>query len=482
MAAISNVALTNTFDTWRTRSNQVFARMNQFAVNESAHYANTLIANVQFTSKGGASFQKSANVAKNLIVTGNTTLGANPTSRNRFNGATNINNSLAVTGNVSITNTTSVTTISGRVSVSKGFTAVSNTTLGTNLTSVHRISGATTINGKLVGTGNVTFTNATSFTIGVNPTAVNRISGLTTINGKLTVTGNLAISNTSGLVAISAANVNLTGTGKTLIKTANTDVRGNRMLITSNVVITGAAGLTFPDGTAQTTAASGGGGGSAFFNTTLTDAVNANVKSSSVGTIFTAPSTTGKRYVVYSIHQTNANTLYGDIVTTAFVSRSANAHAIAAAVPIPGATALELLKKPKIMYPNDALKMFTNLGTSKVTVTYATLDDATHFSNGILHTNAVANTLYTFTGASVVESVLLVNSNTAASIQATVAWTDGSNNVKTYLAYGLIVPAQSTIEIIENTMYAGSGDKIRVTADAITPSNALRSHIAGKTL
>ena len=126
-----------------------------------------------------------------------------------------------------------------------------------------------------------------------------------------------------------------------------------------------------------------------------------------------------------------------------------NAHAIAAGVPIPGATALELLKKPKIMYPNDTLKMFTDVGTSKVTVTYATVDDTTYFSNGILHNNAVANTLYTFTAASVVESVLLVNSNTASSIQATVEWTDGSNNNKTYLAYGLIVPPQATVEVME---------------------------------
>jgi len=91
MAAISNVALTNTFDTWRIRSNQVFARVNQFATNESALYANTLTANVAFTSKGLATLQGRATVGTNLTVTGNTTLGVNPTSRNRFNGATTIN-------------------------------------------------------------------------------------------------------------------------------------------------------------------------------------------------------------------------------------------------------------------------------------------------------------------------------------------------------------------------------------------------------
>ena len=489
MAAIANVALTNTFDTWRIRSNQVFTRVNQFATNESSLYANTVTANVAFVSKGLATMQGRATVGTNLTVTGNTTLGSNPASRNRINGATTINNSLAVTGNVSITNVASVTTLSGRASVAKSFSVTGNTTLGTNPTSVHRIHGATTHTNSLTVTGNVSVSNTSSTltvaggsTLGTNPTSVNRLSGATTVNNKLTITGNVSVTNTSSVFAVATANVNLTGTGKTLIKTANTDVRGGTMLITSNVSVMGTGGIKFRDGTSITTAPAAGGGGSAFFNTTLSAAVNANVKSSSVGTIFTAPSTAGKRYVVYSIQQSNANTAYADVVTTAFVGRGANAHAIAAGVPIPGATALELLKKPKIMYPNDTLKMFTDVGTSKVTVTYATVDDTTYFSNGILHNNAVANTLYTFTAASVVESVLLVNSNTASSIQATVEWTDGSNNNKTYLAYGLVVPPQATVEVMENVMYAGSGDKIRVTAGATTPANALRSHIAGKTL
>jgi|GEM_PF-3393663 len=54
MAAIANVALSNTFDTWRIRSNQVFTRMNQFAIKESALYANTVTANNNLTAKSGA--------------------------------------------------------------------------------------------------------------------------------------------------------------------------------------------------------------------------------------------------------------------------------------------------------------------------------------------------------------------------------------------------------------------------------------------
>lgn len=447
MAAISNVALTNTFDTWRIRSNQVFARVNQFAANESALYANTLTANVSFTSKGLATLQGRATVGTNLTVTGNTTLGVNPTSRNRFNGATTINNSLAVTGNLSITNSSSVATLNGRATIGKYLTVTGNTTLGTNPTSVHRLSGATTI------------------------------------NNKLTVTGNASFSNTSGVFAVSAANVNLTGTGKTLVKTANTDVRGGTMLITSNVAVMGTGGIKFKDGTSITTAPSAGGGGG-FFLSTLTASVQANVSSSAMTTVYTAPATAGKRYIIYSLRHVNSNTAYADVQSTAAIIRGANAHAITAAVPIPGATALELLKKPKVMYPSETLKMRTDVGTSKIIMTYATASDTTYFANGLLLNNAVANTLYTFTGASVVESVLLVNANTSQSIQATVEWTDSSNINKSYLSYGLVVPPQATVELMEDIggTYFPSGDKIRVTAGASTPANALRAHIVGKTL
>jgi len=73
MAKIANVALTNTFDSWRTRSNEAFDRLSQFAINNSSLYANTLTANVAFVSKGLATLQGKATVGTNLVVSANTT-------------------------------------------------------------------------------------------------------------------------------------------------------------------------------------------------------------------------------------------------------------------------------------------------------------------------------------------------------------------------------------------------------------------------
>lgn len=124
MAKIANVALTNTFDTWRTRSNQAFDRLSQFAINNSSLYANTLTANVSFTSKGSSTLGDSTSDL--TTITGRATVGTN----------------LAVTGNTSTNKlvVTSLLTSSGNTTTNK--LTVSSATTTSNLT----ISGTTTDN------------------------------------------------------------------------------------------------------------------------------------------------------------------------------------------------------------------------------------------------------------------------------------------------------------------------------------------------
>lgn len=50
MAAISNTELSDTFNTWRIRSNQLVSRVNQFATDESKLFANSITANTSFTA------------------------------------------------------------------------------------------------------------------------------------------------------------------------------------------------------------------------------------------------------------------------------------------------------------------------------------------------------------------------------------------------------------------------------------------------
>lgn len=128
MAKIANVALTNTFDTWRTRSNQAFDRLSQFAINNSSLYANTLTANVSFTSKGSSTLGDStsdlttitgrATVGTNLAVTGNT-------STNKLTVT-----SSGSTANLTITGTTTDNSNTLHQTLSDGATINWNAALG----------------------------------------------------------------------------------------------------------------------------------------------------------------------------------------------------------------------------------------------------------------------------------------------------------------------------------------------------------------
>jgi hypothetical protein len=139
MAKIANVALTDTFNTWRTRSNQTFDRVSQFAINNSSLYANTLTANSSFTSKGLATFNGRATVGTNLTVSGNTTLGAagktiTTTGALSHTGALSATN-LTISGNTTfggagkVSNTTGWFGVAGRATVSTNLFVGANTTV-----------------------------------------------------------------------------------------------------------------------------------------------------------------------------------------------------------------------------------------------------------------------------------------------------------------------------------------------------------------
>lgn len=79
MAAIANVQLSDTFNQWRVRTNNISTRLNQFAINESRLYANTLNANVTFEVVTGAAntniFSDHMNVTANTVFSGNVDVG-----------------------------------------------------------------------------------------------------------------------------------------------------------------------------------------------------------------------------------------------------------------------------------------------------------------------------------------------------------------------------------------------------------------------
>jgi hypothetical protein len=195
MAVIANVALTNTFDTWRTRTNVGFTRLNAFAIDESKLFANTITANVRFVS------------------TGATRLGTTGSNRTIVNGLLTANGNLSVAGNTTIgaagkvANVTGWFGVAGRATISTNLFVGGNTTIGGALningainlgdasTDLLTVTGRATVAQNLNVSGNTTFgaagkTSNTTGWFGVNGRASVStnlfVGGNTTLNGTTT--------------------------------------------------------------------------------------------------------------------------------------------------------------------------------------------------------------------------------------------------------------------------------------------------------
>lgn len=221
------------------------------------------------------------------------------------------------------------------------------------------------------------------------------------------------------------------------------------------------------------------GGGSGLFNTSISTGTGTAVGTASAN-VYAAPSTSGKRYIVHSIHVTNIDGTNPAEVSSQIIGATYSNISIANAVPVPASSAVELLKKPKVLQPNDYITISANANSVlHATSTIEEVTTATLFGAGVDVTLAATYTdLHTATANSVIESILLSNDDPDYDVKARVVWTDGSNNILGYFAYDLIVPVDATVELLEQPKFLQSGYKVRVYSNQ---ANRLEAIIAGKT-
>ena len=77
------------------------------------------------------------------------------------------------------------------------------------------------------------------------------------------------------------------------------------------------------------------------------------------------------------------------------------------------------------------------------------------------------------------QSILLANDDGAADVKARVVWTDAGNNIVGYYAYDLTIPADATVEILEQPKFLPSGYKVKVYANQ---ANRLEAILAARTI
>ncbi len=237
------------------------------------------------------------------------------------------------------------------------------------------------------------------------------------------------------------------------------------------------AGNTFAvDGsTVDISIAGGGGGGSGDFNTGL----SGEFHGTAVGlgsTVFTFPSTAGKKYILRSLLATNVATANTEVnVIGAFDFNGGERSYMGYNLPIPVGMAAELLRQPQVLNPSDKILLrSTDIDRNGVDSvieyygTYETLDSGTDYVGVGLGANTLSNTslntLYTSTGApSVLQSIRIANISDAGPKPITVQVVDGGETIR--LVENLIVPKYGSVEILDNQKRIASGAIIKVQLD-----------------
>jgi hypothetical protein len=253
--------------------------------------------------------------------------------------------------------------------------------------------------------------------------------------------------------------------------------------ITTNVTFVlpdadGTAGQALvTDGSGELSWAAAGGGGSGLFNTSISSSTGYAV-TTSMATAYTAAATAGKTYIVHSIHVTNIGTAEAD-VTGQFSGTNYSNITFGHTVPVPVGSSVEMLKKPKVLQPSDLIQLQASVtATLHATIVIEEVDGTDLFGKGVdVTASATFTDLHTATANSVLESVLLSNDDGTNDLKARVVWTDGADAIQGYYAYDLIVPADATVEVLEQPKFLPSGFKVRVYSNV---ADRLEAMIAGK--
>lgn len=312
-----------------------------------------------------------------------------------------------------------------------------------------------------------------------NQVANGTISGVVITNA--TWDGNTISVAKGGTGATDAANARINlGLGTAAVQNANSvSISGGTIDGATSINVTAniAAPFFIGDGSALSNISSSGSGA---FNTSINQTVGAAL-TTTFANVYVAPSTANTRYVVHSILVTNIGGFSLANVSGNFNGAQYANITFGRTIPVPAGSAVEMLKKPKVLNPGDYIQMDADLtSTLHVTIAVERSTRALHFGSGVDLTTAGSYTdIYIANANSVIESVLLSNDDGIFDVKGRAVWTDSSNNIQGYYCYDLIIPADATIELLDQPKFIESGYKVRVYSNV---GGRLESIISGKTI
>ena len=263
-------------------------------------------------------------------------------------------------------------------------------------------------------------------------------------------------------------------------------------------IVTAISGVVtyYGDGSNLTgVAAAGGGGDGADFNVGLSttkyhSAANDIDGYTAIGV--TIPSTSGKTYLVPSIHITNVSN--GDLYITSRIDYSGGENVpLTNKVIVPYQGALEIIDESLILNPSDNLRFAAFAGTGPDAagvingldcwVSYEEKDDTNYIGTGSTIVNTIggvgyAQTVFTSTtNPSVINTIVLTNYSDVSDVDVSVSIYRNGTIQQGYLAYNLTVPQNSSVQILPRSKRLNASDTIVVNAAV---PNIVGVNIAGK--
>jgi len=228
-----------------------------------------------------------------------------------------------------------------------------------------------------------------------------------------------------------------------------------------------------------------GGGGSGEFNTGITSVSQLRPLSYET-TVFSFPSTAGKRYIIESI---NVSNVYGreiNIIAALNFNSNGNKVHLAYNVPLLEGSSVELLRQPHIANPSDYITMWTNdsvyygaSNAAEVYMTYTVSDDTNYFGVGFsttgIGTTAAIGIFTSTTYPSVIQSIHLSNRTDNGDFPISVEVTNGVST--SYLVKNFIIPRYATVEVCDRPKRIEVNGVVKVS---LASTNSIDVSISGK--
>lgn len=315
--------------------------------------------------------------------------------------------------------------------------------------------GSWTINGANDG---YLYTSDGNLSIGaINASVAKYISFFT--GGTLLSNERMRINSTGVGIGTTNPTSALTVSGSALVTGIST-IGNLRVTPIGTGVTVGSAGVVtyYGDGSGLTNIQVSSTTDSYLFNTGISSSVSATLVG--IGsTVFTFPSTVGKKYIVLSINCSNVSTGNTEVnVIGAFDFNGGERSYFAYNVPIPTGTAVEIMNQPQVLNPSDRITMrstdYNRAGIDtgvEVYITYQEKTTTSYFGIGIGSvglglTDPIG--IYTATTyPSVIQSIRLANVTDSGGYPVSVQITNGLTTTR--LVDNLIVPKYASVELLD---------------------------------